>query len=142
MMTQTKKKIYKAKGKFSFFFFLLPAVFIICTDIRCCYAIIASLHNGVQTDWFVSIIELSVLLSFTGVILFWLLNMNPVRIIECNDVFEFVYLCRNKVIVKKMNINILQKDIDDDGWYAILFLQGRFTYISGVDFPKLRHLIE
>ncbi len=41
-----------------------------------------------------------------------------------------------------MNINILQKDIDDDGWYAILFLQGRFTYISGVDFPKLRHLIE
>ncbi|PWJ71686.1 MULTISPECIES: hypothetical protein [unclassified Fibrobacter] len=142
MMMHAKKKVYKAKGMFAIIFFLLPALFIAYTDVSCCYAIIMSRLNCVQTDWSVTVAELFVLLSFTGVILFWLLNMCPVRIIESGEKFEFVYLFRNKVKVKKEGIRILQRDIDADGWYAILFLRGRFTFISDADYPQLQHLIE
>ena len=62
-----------------------------------------------------AILALVLLLGFTGLIVFWLLNVCPIRINVYSDSFEFVYVCRNKIKVKAENIKVLIKDSDEAG---------------------------
>ena len=89
-----------------------------------------------------TVLSLAIVFSFTGLIIFWLLNANPIRINVFDDYYEFVYVCKNEIKVKVKDIKVVSGDYVDDGWYVILYMRKRFTRVSSDEFPKLKELMD
>ena len=134
-------KSYKSKDHVALCIFLIPAILIACLDVRFCYHMYELGLEKIIAELSTAILALSLLFSFTGLIIFWLLNICPIRINVYSDSFEFVYVCRNKIKVKAENIKVLTKENDANGWYVILYMRKRFTRVSSDEFPKLKNLL-
>ena len=136
-------KSYKLKDKSSLYFCLLFAIVVLCIiDLRFCVMIYQSGIDDIRNNLRLIIVDCALLFSFTGVILFGLLNIFPVKINVYRDFIEFVYVCRNKIKVKTSDIKVRNKLNEGKKWSAVLYMHKRFTYITSDDFPKLKFLIE
>ena len=135
-------KSYKLKDKSSLYFCLLFTLVIFGIDLIFCRMIYQSGIDDIRNNLKLVIVDCILLFSFTGLILFWLLNIFPVKINVLRDYIEFVYVCRNKIRVKASDIKVHNKIDEGKEWSAVLYMRKRFTYISSDDFPKLKFLIE
>ncbi len=135
-------KSYKSKDNVSLYIFLILAIFLVGVDVYfCCHMCSLGLEQ-IKKELLEAVLSLVTLFSFTGLIIFWLLNANPIRINVFDDCYEFVYVCRNKIKVKVKDIKVVSGDYVDDGWYVILYMRKRFTRVSSDEFPKLKELMD
>ena len=68
-------KSYKSKDHIALCIFLILAIFIAYVDIRFCYRMYEFGLEKISAELFTAILALVLLCSFTGLIIFWLLDI-------------------------------------------------------------------
>lgn len=125
---------FKSKYPYPGWYIVIWIMLVLFFDVATLYTFLTKSNLFIEDPATFCVINLIVFL-FSALILFWLINFEPVMISCADTHLEFGFFLKNKVQVKFDEVKVLYKSEYRDEWSVILIVRKRYVAISSKTFP-------